>query len=217
MKVEYVDHLGTDLSPVNAARVSFDKISTELDDKDEKLISYLAKHDHWSPFAHTAVTLRLTMPVFVARQLMKHTVGFSWNEVSRRYVDTAPEFYTPDTWRKRADNVKQGSSDETVDLVEYGEECGGSWERDPYRDALDDALWTYNYLLDRGVAPEQARMILPQSMYTQTITTASVLGWTRLYNQRSDKHAQKEAQDVALLVRDIVEPLFPVSWKELTK
>lgn len=215
MRVDYVDHMGTDLSIVNAARVSFDKTSVMLDDKDERLIQYLAKHDHWSPFAHTAVTLRIKMPIFVARQLMKHVVGFSWNEVSRRYVDSEPEFYTPTEWRERADNIKQGSSDETVDIIKYGSDPDGTWEYDPYRDALEDALSNYNYLLEHNVAPEQARMVLPQSTYTQTITTASVLGWSRLYRQRSDSHAQREAQDVALLVKDVIEPLFPVSWAAL--
>ena len=128
MRAEYIDHLGSDLTCVNAARVSFDKESDweyhekfsgavvkDLSDKDARLISYLANNGHWSPFSHTAITMRETVPIFVARQRFKHMVGFTYNEVSRRYVDDAPEFYTPDTWRKRAENVKQGSSEETVE------------------------------------------------------------------------------------------------------
>ena len=153
MQVTYIDHMGTDLSVVNAARVSFGKRSAELYDKDKKLIKYLAKHNHWTPFGHTAVTLHIKAPLFVARQLGKHQVGLVWNEVSRRYVDDTPEFYVPDVWRKRADNVKQGSSDEAADLgamFDIKDNFRGDWE-------------LYIFMLSRGVCPEQARMVLPQS------------------------------------------------------
>ena len=119
MNVEYIDHMGDDLSIVNAARVSFKNISTSLDERDEKLLKYLAKHKHWTPFAHTSVSLRMKAPLFVVRQLEKHQVGLVWNEVSRRYVDDEPEFFYPEKWRARADNIKQGSSqDEFIDRIE---------------------------------------------------------------------------------------------------
>jgi len=211
--VEYVDSMGTDLSVVNAARVSFDKESDWYEENilkasDEKLINYLAKHNHWSPFAHTSISLRISTPIFVARQLGKHQVGLVWNEVSRRYVDEEPTFFFPDKWRKRAENVKQGSSDEAVDL---------QWDGDclfPEK-VVEACLDTYKTMLMNSVAPEQARMILPQNMMTSFIWTGSMLAFHRVYKQRIDAHAQKEVQDVAVQIGKICAELFPVSWKAL--
>ena len=179
IEVTLVDHMGTDLSIVNAARVSFDKVSTwekvpkdpeiygdnegtweQLSEKDAKLISYLARHNHWTPFGHSFATFRVKAPLFVARQLGKHQVGLVWNEVSRRYVDSEPEFYCPDNLRARAESVKQGSSETPSELKNEGTEY-------PHRDfVIQASLDLYNGLLEDGVAPEEARMYLPQNMMT---------------------------------------------------
>lgn len=211
-KVTLIDHMGTDLSVVNAARVSFAKKSEliedsgglHLGDPDKRLISYLARHNHWTPFGHTAVTLHIKAPIFIARQLGKHQVGLVWNEVSRRYIDDEPEFYVPKVWRKRAANVKQGSSDEHVDFVNhYGEE-------------VLHLKSYYAYLLDNGVCPEQARMVLPQSMMTEWYWTGSIAAFSRVYKLRIDPHSQKEVQEVADMINTVIRPLFPVSWDALT-
>ena len=212
LKVTYKDHFGSDNSVVDAARVSFSKeASGYTPEQNNKLIKYLAKHQHKSPFFHTAISLHLKMPIFVARQIMKHTTGIEYNEVSRRYVDSEPEFYVPDVWRKKADNVKQGSSDEAVehlDLHEF-EDTGYYYT---YYDVL---LGEYIRLLDAGVAPEQARMILPQSMYTEVIMTGNLYAIANMYIQRTDSHAQKETQELAKQIGEIVKPLYPVSWAAL--
>lgn len=225
MKVELVDHMGSDLSVVNAARVSFDKeseyeiIETRaacdcctdykhvLSDKDTKLISYLAKHNHWSPFSHAFLSFRVKAPIFVARQLAKHQVGLAWNEVSRRYVDSEPEFYQPDTWRKRAENVKQGSSEEDIEPFAGPALC--------YDTLLDVAEDTYKGLLEMGVCPEQARMVLPQSMMTEWIWSGSLYAFSRVCKLRLDSHTQRETQFVAQEIAEGAEHMFPVSWKAL--
>lgn len=214
MKVDLVDHMGSDLTVVNAARVSFDKQSSyrenafgwNLEAADQKLIEYLAKNGHWSPFSHCFLTFRVKAPIFVARQLQKHQVGLAWNEVSRRYVDSEPEFYVPETWRKRADNVKQGSSDEVVcdeDIAGFSEYC-------------NTARWYYQDLLDSGVCPEQARMVLPQSMYTEWYWSGSLYAFSRVCRQRLDSHAQQETQEVARHIDSHISRLFPVSHRALS-
>lgn len=210
MKVDFIDHMGNDLAVVNAARVSFSKVSEELTDKDVKLIKYLAEHDHWSPFAHAYIKFKVKAPIFVARQLQKHTVGLAWNEVSRRYVDDPPEFYLPDTWRRKADNVKQGSSDEIVNL-----------------DSNSDAHWpleliwhctdTYNSLIKQGVCPEQARMVLPQSMMTEWIWSGSLAAFARVCRLRLDPHTQRETQMIAEQIARHLQHYFPHSYEELIK
>jgi thymidylate synthase (FAD) len=214
--------MGSDLTVVNAARVSFNKESwwaneedwlefdsdLRLEDKDEKLIKYLAREGHWTPFGHGQITLRESVPIFVARQRFKHTVGFIYNEVSRRYVDSDPEFFTPTTWRGKAKDRKQGSSDEVVDDQ-------GMLNR-LYDDLIERAQFTYNWYIKAGVAPEQARMVLPQSMYTEYYVTGSLAAWARAYNLRSDSHAQQEIQELATHWQEIIQPLFPVSWAALT-
>lgn len=208
MSVEYVDHMGSDLSVVNAARVSFHKQSASLSDKDEKLIAYLAKHNHWTPFGHTSLSLRIKAPIFVARQLGKHQVGLVWNEVSRRYVDEEPEFYRPEFWRARADNVKQGSREEAISLDGVVQEL--------YEIRVEQALFEYHASLDYyGVCPEQARMILPQSTMTEWIWTGSLAAWGRVLKLRLDPHTQKETRDIAALILPIVEQHFPISTKAL--
>lgn len=205
--------MGTDLSVVNAARVSFDKeseyiltpggeeIILSLPEKDIKLISYLAKNNHWTPFGHCFASFRIKAPIFVARQLVKHQVGLCWNEVSRRYVDSEPEFYLPKEWRRRAENVKQGSSTETVDLG-----------FDFNFDSSLRALTAYERLLEHGVCPEQARMVLPLNTMTEWIWSGSLAAFSRVCKLRLDAHTQKETQEVALQIDKIMLQLFPVSW-----
>lgn len=222
MKAELVDCMGTDLTVVNAARVSFNKEShfkyTEmgehLEDRDVKLIKYLADNKHFTPFTHCTITMREKVPIFVARQRFKHQIGFSYNEVSRRYVDDDPEFYFPETWRARALDKKQGSSDETVDINPPTQ--NGRAIIDDYEIAVRKCLWTYQQLLRKGVCPEQARMVLPQSVYTEYYVTGSLYAWARAYNLRSDDHAQKEIRDLASEWDNIMIMLFPESWIALT-
>ena len=213
MKAEYVDHMGSDLTVVNAARVSFDKHHDVLDeDRDPKLIKYLAAHGHWTPFAHPQITIRETVPVFVARQRFKHVIGFIYNEVSRRYVDDTPEFYWPDGWRARPEgNMKQGSGG----LIDEG-----NMPFYPptvlYTRAVYTCVSAYQEMLLAGVAPEQARMVLPQSMFTSYYVTGSLAAWARAYKLRIDPHAQVEIQELAKQWGEIIKPLFPVSWGALT-
>ncbi len=220
MKAEYISHMGSDLTVVNAARVSFDKESDGSSDKDNRLIKYLATHGHFSPFTHPQITLRYTVPIFVARQEFKHIVGFTRNELSRRYVDDTPSFFSPITWRSRpTGSVKQGSGKEEVKVIRDHGEYADAHESisDVYSQFTRQALGLYNDLLHSGVAPEQARMILPQSMYTSYYVTGSLAAFARFYKQRADSHAQKEIQDLAEMVQEVIEPLYPVSWKALTE
>ena len=217
MSVELVDVMGTDLSVVNAARVSFAKDASNFtEEQNNKLIKYLAKHGHWSPFAHAFLSFRIKVPLFVGRQLQKHQVGLSWNEVSRRYVDDAPEFYVPSSWRARPESsIKQGSSTSLVDiLIEHGTN-GKNGIEDPFLDSIQIALEAYNHMLNRGVAPEQARMILPQNMMTEFIWSGSLMAFVRVVKQRSDPHAQQESQEVAAMLAQEVSRLFPVSFEAL--
>ena len=215
MNVDLVDRMGTDLSVVNAARVSFDKASewdfnpaatgNVLSERDTKLIRYLAKHNHWTPMAHPQVTLRIKAPIFVARQWFKHMVGITRNETSRRYVDSEPEFWFPSEWRGRpAGSMKQGSRG----VVALGDAA-------EIKSAVRQCLAMYNYMLEMGVAPEQARMILPQNMMTEWIETASLAAVCRSCKLRLDPHAQQETREIAERIAEIVAPLFPVSWSAL--
>lgn len=219
MKVDLVDHMGSDLSVVNAARVSFAAASEweisaghrnddpgVLKERDVKLINYLAKHKHFSPFNHAFVTFRIKAPIFVARQLVKHKF-MPWNEVSRRYVDEEPEFYAPEKWRQRADNVKQGSSDQEYD-------GGLSWEQGLYHN-LDKLVTTYNNMIKSGCAPEQARMVLPQNMMTEWYWSGSLGAFCDMLRLRLDSHTQSETREVAEKIYEKILPLFPVSVKAL--
>lgn len=233
MEAKLIDFMGDDLRVVNAARVSFSKESgwevthtkngnyEDLKASDEKLIAYLAKHGHWTPFAHPQITIREKVPIFVARQRFKHMVGFVYNEVSRRYVDEPPEFYEPEVWRSRPEgSVKQGSSNQEIKWVDWGNDGFGPVKtsiQEEYKCLIEYVESVYNRMIASGVAPEQARMVLPQSMYTEYYSTGSLAAWARAYKQRIDPHAQKEIQDLAVEWGKIIEPLFPVSWKALTK
>ena len=207
MKIELIDVMGNDLSVVNAARVSYSKTKKSFEQSDEKLIKYLAEHNHWSPFAHASLQFRIKAPIFVARQLVKHQVGLVWNEVSRRYVDFPPELYKPETWRGRPKNSKQGSDGEIKldQTIEYSMES-----------AMQSCLITYNTLLEKGVAPEQARMVLPQSMMTEWYWSGTLYAFSRVCNLRCKPDTQKETRDVADEMSKICDEKFPYSWKYLT-
>jgi thymidylate synthase (FAD) len=229
MEVTLIDSMGDDLRVVNAARVSFAKeawwkpdvfvdtdgtghrrpIKKELEEADQKLINYLAKHNHWTPFSHVQITMREKVPIFIARQRFKHMVGFTYNEVSRRYVDDPPQFYTPDSWRKRAENKKQGSSDEDISL-----EVSQHFNIEGFH---KECAKMYQLLIDTGVSPEQARMVLPQSMMTEYYVTGSLAAWARAYKLRIDPHAQKEIQDLAGMWNDVIGNIKELehSWKAL--
>ena len=202
MNVELIAHMGSDLSIVNAARVSFAKVHEEFDEKsDTRLINYLAKHNHWSPFGHASMQFHIKAPVFVARQLVKHQIGLTWNEVSRRYVDTEVEFYEPTEWRLAAENKKQGSSEETV-----------KYNLAP---AHIFAKQCYENMLNMGIAPEMARMVLPQSMMTEWYWSGTLYAFARVCNLRCKPDAQKETQNVGWDIDKYARKLFPASWRAL--
>ena len=211
MKVEILDVMGSDLTVVNAARVSFASESEEFGSRDKKLVRYLAAHGHWTPFAHVQVQLRIKAPVFVARQLVKHQAGLVWNEISRRYVDFVPEFHAPEAWRKRAPNKKQGSLNETFDK--------DSLLYNSYWDLMSKAEDLYSFMLERGVAPEQARMVLPQSMLTEWYWTGSLAAFARVVSQRLSEDAQYECRVVAEKIDQLLVNHEPISysWSCLTK
>ena len=206
IEVTYIDHMGSDLSVVNAARVSFGKKHDTFQDKDTKLIKYLARHKHISPFGHAFASFHVKAPIFVARQLVKHKF-LRWNEISRRYVDDVPEFYVPDTWRGRSADKKQGSEG----VVELGE-----LDRDIVSDSPYEALCAYNALLDAGVAPEQARMVLPQSTMTEWYWSGSLDAFADMCNLRCKPDTQYESRVVANQISKVMGKLYPASWSALT-
>ena len=184
--VEILDFMGDDLMVVNAARVSFEKESYEMTLGDQKLITYLAKHNHVTPFFHPQIQFRIRMPLFVAREWYRHQIGFSRNEVSRRYVNSTPECWVPDVIRARDSNKKQGSKEEEVEQLEI---CKSLIEK-----TIAQSIKSYEALLAMDVAPELARTILPQSMYTEFIETGSLAAYARLYKLRTTSDAQREIQ-----------------------
>lgn len=208
--VELLGFMGDDTTVVNAARVSFNKEVSSVNDADIKLIKYLAKHNHWTPFSQVQFQFRIKMPIFVARQWFKHQVGFTRNEVSRRYVKSAPTYFMPEALREAATNVKQGSSNTIVRENSYF--CG------LMETAVNSADAVYHQLLEAGVCPEQARMVLPQSMYTEFVETASLAAYARLVKQRTDPHAQQEIQEYTLRLDDILIGIDSLkhSWDALT-
>lgn len=212
MDVTLVEKMGTDLTVVNAARVSFGKKKTKFTKQDGKLIDYLARHNHWTPFGHCSLQFHIVAPVFVARQLVKHQVGLVWNEISRRYVDSEPEFYKPEEWRLKAEDKKQGSSDEvwegdTVDdpSIAYDNLCF---------EARNKYLYWVNAL---NICPEQARMILPQSMKTEWYWSGTLMAFARVCNLRCKPDAQLETRLITDQIDEISSAEFPVSWKALRK
>ena len=201
--------MGSDLTVVNAARVSFGKRKgkAEFDNSDKKLINYLARHNHWSPFGHCSIQFYIKAPVFVARQLVKHQVGLTWNEISRRYVNTEAEFFEPDVWRGAADDKKQGSSDETINISSHSKRV--------YQQVLLKAKWTYEDLLKQGVCPEQARMVLPQSMITEWYWSGTLYAFARVCNLRCKPDAQQETREIANMIDKECGKMFPISWGAL--
>lgn len=216
----YIDHMGSDLSVVNAARVSFGKKShceetrwvdmgdwcgdmPVVNDKDSKLIKYLADHKHYSPFGHCFASFHIKAPIFVARQLVKHEY-LRMNEISRRYVDSEPEFYVPDVWRGRSKDKKQGSDGVVKDI-----------QTDALPQWHDDALRYYSMLLESGVAPEMARMVLPQSMYTEWYWSGSMDAFANMCILRLKEDTQYETRLVAQQIDKVMGELYPVSWKAL--
>lgn len=220
MNVELLDYMGSDLTVVDAARVSFDKKSEwesikdndgvtkkVLNNKDARLLKYLAEHNHWTPFSHPQITLRVTIPIYVARQLAKHQVGGTVNEVSRRYVKYVPKIDLPTQWRKAADNVKQGSSDELVTIDPSMQIQLDKW--------LEMTELLYGDLLLLGVCPEQARAVLPVCSETTWIWSGSLYFFARVCKLRLDPHAQKETREVAERISSILNEIFPESWNVL--
>lgn len=220
ISVELLDYMGSDLTITNVARVSFNKWKEEFDSKDERLINYLAEHEHTSPFRHNSIQIRCKAPIFLARQLMKHQVGLSWNEISRRYVDTDIEFFEPEQWRSRPkDGIKQGSSEDVVDITETKKTWFGAPDRldRMMNEVMDGQVCLYKEMLLRGVAPEMARMVLPQSMLTDWVWTGSLQAFYHVYRLRSGEGSQKEAQVFAKKLEEVIEPLFPKAWVALKK
>ena len=238
IKATYIDHMGSDLTVANAARVSFGKTSEMEDDpwgpprlkkKDDKLIQYLAREKHISPFGHCFASFHVKAPIFVARQLVKHKF-LRWNEISRRYVDDKPEFYKPDVWRGRSADKKQGSSDEVVDMLHWIIEdpelsVEGHTQYDSVSDrpsrwssyVNDRALDLYNAMLNSDVSPEQARMVLPQSTMTEWYWSGSLDAFADMCNLRCKSDTQAETREVAKQIDHKMIELFPVSWDALTE
>lgn len=216
IKVEYLGGYGSDVTVVNAARVSFAKEAKEIGEGDERLIRYLAAHKHHSPFNHAFLSFRVKAPIFVARQLVKHKF-MPWNEVSRRYVDEEPEFYWTDEFRKRAINVKQGSSEELVDKVwMFDPNCGDGWFSEPGNLLSlhnEYCFHLYQRLLDSGTCPEQARMVLPQNTMTEFIWSGTLGAYMDMLKLRLDKHTQYETRLVAEPIAEKVKELFPISFQ----
>lgn len=206
----YKDHMGDDKSVVNAARVSFSKDASNFTPaQNKKLIKYLAKHNHWTPFAHAFVTLHMKAPIAIHAQCVKHQIGFAMNTVSRRYVSEAPDYYLPIFRSKPIGSVKQGSGAEFTGDKQANIQTA-------YIYHMNASIDLYERLLENGVAPEQARFVLSQGVMTEWVWSGSLMAWARFYNQRTDPHAQKEIQELAKQVDKIIEPLFPVAWEALT-
>lgn len=212
IKIELLDVMGTDDDVADAARVSFDKTADEFsEERNHRLIAYLAKNNHWSPFSHCFLKFRIKAPMFVRSQLIRHTVGLAWNEVSRRYVKDEPEFWFPKVWRGApVDGAKQGSHG----VVDLGVACAALTIGDDHH-ITHACLQVYNNLLNSGVAPEQARMVLPLNTMTEWIWTGSLMAFARVCKLRLDSHAQAETREIAALIDGYAKKAFPVSWEAL--
>jgi thymidylate synthase (FAD) len=209
--IELLDTFGDDLTVVNAARVSFAKESTEMCERDAKLIGYLAEHNHVTPFFHPQARFRIKMPIFVAREWYRHQIGFARNEVSRRYVDVEPECWLPavEDLRARDPKAKQGSRPDPV--------AEAAWWQARIRQDYDRSVGLYNEMITGGVAPEVARVVLPQGMYTEFIETGSLAAYSRLCGLRLSPDAQREIQSYAGGLSSLLTPRFPVSWEALSR
>ncbi len=243
IEATYIDHMGSDLSVVNAARVSFGKKSEwvcegcgntnwiddydyehycvdcrlgddlTLSERDTKLIRYLAKHKHISPFGHAFASFHVKAPIFVARQLVKHKF-LRWNEISRRYVDDEPEFYVPIEWRGRSEDKKQGSSNTTVEFLRMQGFREQSVHDGTFKHQMH-SLDLYRDMIEAGVAPEQARMVLPQSTMTEWYWSGSLDAFASMCQLRCKPDTQYESRVVADQISEKMGELFPVSWSAL--
>lgn len=209
MEVKLIDMMGDDRRVVEAARLSFSKEVEEFGEREEKLIHYLAKHGHWSPFSHTAISFKMKAPVPIRTQCFKSKVGFTENEESRRYITSRPELYIPDEFRLKPEgSIKQGSGDKHP--------ASDSW-RAYYIKRCEQAIDDYEEAIAADIAPEQARFFLPQGVEVNWIWTGSVAAYARYYKLRTDNHAQKEGQYLAFEIGKILSEKFPISWKALTE
>lgn len=239
MHAKYKDHMGDDLRVVDAARVSFANESWYIDEDyvpnkesrhyvawlryvqrerglgnpvlsvaDFGLIQYLAEHNHWTPFAHPQITLRMKAPVPIRTQCFKHKQGFVENEESRRYIKSRPELFVPDQFRSAPENAKQGSG---------GVHPYSTLWRAVYEDKCQEMINLYEEMIEDGIAPEQARFVLPQGVQVQWVWTGSLAAYARFAKQRTDSHAQQEIQDLAWEVDAILRPKFPISWEALNR
>ena len=226
ISVELLDFCGSDAAIANSARVSFSQFGewNEIPEgysegKCEKLIKYLASHNHSSPFRHNCITVRCQAPIFIARQLMKHQAGLSWNESSRRYVDSEPAFFTPDKWRSRPEgSLKQGSGSEEIETLfrTLGDLGYTDTTAIAYEEHIQSSVELYNDMLSSGVAPELARMVLPQSMLVDWVWSGNLLAFAHCFNLRIKENAQTEAQEFAKELDKVIAPLFPIAWQALT-
>lgn len=208
--VTIIDHMGSDLSVVNAARISLGKRHEEFDETDSQLIRYLAEHDHTSPFRSCMVTFHIKAPIFVLRQWMRYRIGSEWNEISGRYVEFEPEYHVPEVFRTQSKSMKQGSDGE---LTGEANRLAGEF----FKASCAESFRTYKMLLGMGVAKEQARMVLPLGLYSEVYWTASLQTIAHFLTQRLDPHAQWEIREYAKAVKDLVTPLFPESLSALVK
>jgi len=216
-KVQYIDHMGSDLTIVNSARVSFGVEKEELDDRDKKLVNYLVKHRHTSTFEHNVVTFKFIVPLFVRSQHMRHRT-WSYNEISRRYTDKDLTFYCPMSFRTQHKSNRQASNiDETNPVLypdlsnsDFGIRCA-----EELRSHVKRSQFLFKHLMGAGVCREQARMVLPQAMMTTTVTTGSLFGWFHMYKLRTEEHTQRETQVYAVAIGEIMQSLFPASWEAL--
>lgn len=217
--VEFVDSMGSDRRVAEAAWVSTDRAEDRTADEVGKVLGYMARHGHWTPFGHVMATFRLKMPIFVARQWMRSNIGIVYNEESRRYVDREPEFYRPEVWRARGAGVKQGSGEGVV--LYDPKQARVEWSNEPIdrtrfgTSAEDIALEEYRRRLEAGIAPELARACLPLSTYTEMVMTASIAAYARVYALRVDPHAQLEAQVYGRALDHFLRPKFPLAWAAL--
>lgn len=210
MKAEYYSHYGSDNMVADAARVSFSKeASNYTEEKNAKLIRYLARNNHVTPFFHPQVTLRMQAPVPIRTQCFKSKIGFAENEESRRYIKSEPRFYVPETFRSAPEgNIKQGSGETHSN--------NGYWKRE-YYEYCNKGMMLYKQMIEDNVCPEQARFVLPQGTEVEWFWTGSLAAYARFFNLRNDSHAQKEVQILSEQVGRIVSELFPISWKYLTE
>ena len=224
ISVKVVDSMGTDFRIFEAAKATLGggtESNFQVGETDPtRLINFLASERHVTPFRHPQITLECEAPIAIARQLGKHQVGFSWNERSMRYRDSVIDVFTPDMFRGRPAHLHDGSTEEDVGKRETA--LRSSWKEkwtieELYKEAIEESVSTYERLLEAGLAPEQARFVLPQGMITRWFWTGSLYGFYEVYRQRSSEHAQYEVRDFADQLDKVMSELFPIAWEALKK